>query len=122
MQEEDLIDFVHEVKERLDGIKAIVKKYGYEDVFAMAFIGGIYNYPEDSDELRFSAMTDFIVQDEEELDEVLSSCLEIYRMTEGMTANEEAELPKDVQNTSEWTSEDWMKFISKNTKNDDKSN
>lgn len=120
MQEEDFIDFLKELKDKLEGIKAIVKKYGVEDFFAMSFIGGLYNEGEEG-ELKFSAVTDFVVEDEEELDEVLSAALEIYRMTEGMTADEDAELPESMKDTKDWDSEDWMKFISKNTK-DDKSN
>lgn len=115
--QEEYFEFFSELREKIEGIKAIVKKHGMEDIFAMSFIGGIYAYGED-DSLKFQAVSDYVVEDEEELDEILSACLEIYRMTDGMTADEEASLPKDIKNTDEWTSEDWMDFIKKNTQGD----
>lgn len=112
--QDEYLDFFHEMREKIEGMKALVKKHGMEDVFAMAFIGGVYTYNEEGS-LKFQAVSDYVVEDEEELDEMLSACLEIYRMTDGMTADEEAKLPRDIKNTDEWTSEDWMDFINKNT-------
>jgi len=114
LSEEEMAQFFEEVKERIDGIKAIVKNYGVEDDFAMSYIGGLY-VGEDDESTQFAAQVDYVVAGEDELDEILSASLELYRMHIGMTANEKAALPEDLRETDDWTAEDWMSFINKNT-------
>jgi hypothetical protein len=108
-------EFFTKVKDKLEGIKALVKEYGLEEEFVMSYIGGVYRYNEEGD-IRLAAQIDFVVEDEEELDELLSAQLEMYRITFGMTADEKEALPKDLSNTENWTSEDWMNYISNNSK------
>jgi hypothetical protein len=113
--QENQKEFFTKLGEKLEAIKALVKMYEYEDEFAMAFIGGLYSENEEG-EIKFHAVSDYVVEDEEELDEMLSACLDIFRLTEGMTADQKAELPEDVKDTKNWTQDDWMRFISDNTK------
>jgi len=114
LSEEEMAQFFEEVKERIDSIKAIVKNYGVEDEFAMSYIGGLY-VGEDDESTQFAAQVDYVVSGEDELDELLSASLELYRMHIGMTADEKASVPEDLHETENWTAEDWMRFISKNT-------
>lgn len=112
--EENLEEFFEKVKNKVEGIKALVKEYGFEDSFVMSYIGGIYT-TEDGLDTRLLTQVDFVVENEEELDELLAVQVDLYRMIDGMTANEQAAMPTDLDDTSDWTSDDWMKFISKNT-------
>jgi hypothetical protein len=112
--DENLEEFFEKVKNKVEGIKALVKEYGFEDNFVMSYIGGIY-VPSGELDTRLLTQVDFVVEDEEELDELLAVQVDLYRMVDGMTANEKSAMPTDLDDTSDWTSDDWMKFISKNT-------
>lgn len=112
MSEEKLNEFFLAVRDKLDGIKGLVKLYGVEDRFTMTFIGGIYQDVETEDgSLRLAAAADFVVQDEEELDELLSAATEIYQATE----RQQEGIPEDLKDTDDWTHDDWVKFINKNS-------
>jgi len=117
LSEEEFQAFFEEVKERIDGIKSIVKKYGVEDDFAMSYIGGLYKESAEGG-FQFAAQVDYVVTDEEELDEILAASLDLYRMYVGMTADEQQAVPEDLKDTEDWSTEDWMNFIAKNTKGD----
>lgn len=116
MQEdnENLEEFFEAVADKVEGIKALVKKHGLEDVFTMAYIGGVYKVKEDGS-VRLATQVDFVVTDEEELDELLAVQVDLYRMTDGMTADQMSAMPTSLDDTEGWTDEDWMNFISKNT-------
>ncbi len=101
-------EFYEEVAEKLDGIKAIVKKYGLEDQYTQAFIGGIYTEGEDGS-TKLKTILDYVVVDEDELEEVLSVALTYYQEMEKDI------IPMDVSDTKDWTSEDWINFINDNT-------
>ena len=101
-------EFYDEVAEKINGIKAIVKKYGLEDQYTQAFIGGIYTENEDGS-TKIKTILDYVVVDEEELEEVLSIALTYYQEMEKTIT------PMDVSDTKDWTHEDWMKYINDNT-------
>lgn len=110
-------EFFEKVKDKLEGIKALVKEYGFEDEFVMSYIGGLYRY-NDMGALKLAAQIDFVVEDEDELDELLSAQLEMYRITYGMTPEEEESIPPSLKDTKEWTADDWMKYVGGKTKGD----
>ena len=58
------------------------------------------------------AMSDFYVEDEEELDELLSVGVEIYQKLEGDRVISES---RRGPNTEGWSVDDWMSYIGKNT-------
>ena len=50
---------------------------------------------------------------------MLSASLDLYRLSdEGMTADQNASVPASLDDTQDWDSDDWMRFINKNTKGD----
>ena len=108
-------EFFEEVAEKLEGIKALVQKYELEDKWVSCFIGGIYTEEEDG-ETRLKTVLDYVVADEEELDEVLSIAVSYYQQMDSPS------LPTDLRDTENWTSEDWMNFIDKNTEDDGAAN
>ena len=111
-------EFFGEIKEQLEQIKDIVVKYGFQQEFAMAYIGGLYTVQEDGSH-KFAAQVDYLIADEDELDEMLSASLDLYRLSdEGMTADQNASVPASLDDTQDWDSDDWMRFINKNTKGD----
>jgi hypothetical protein len=109
-------EFFEEVAEKLEGIKAIVKKYGLEDQWTSAFVGGVYSETIEG-EVKLKTVLDYVVVDAKELEEIVS-LLEAYyeEMDKGLT------MPTDVEDTSDWTHEDWMKFINDNTDRDGAAN
>lgn len=109
-EKQDLNNFFKEVKEKLTDIEAIVRKYGYEEDFIMAVVAGIYR-GETEGGRRLAAACDFVVENEEELDELMACGMSVYQH-EMREAQAEAEgLPEELKDTSEWTSEDWINFF-----------
>ncbi len=106
-------DLFEGVREHLEGIKALARAHGVEDRFTMTFICGVYVGKIDEESTRLAAAAEFVVTDEDELDELLGCAIDIYRATE--KSNEG--VPKDLQNTENWTSEDWLRYINKNSDN-----
>ena len=102
------------LKENLENIRLTAKQLGLEEDYAMFFIGGLYS-EEDTDEegnTPFQAMSDFYVENEDELDELLSVGVEVYRKLEG---DREISESRRGPNTEGWSADDWMSYISKNT-------
>lgn len=112
MEEDKLNELFEGVREHLQGIKALAKLHGVEDRFTMTFIGGVYlEEPSEESGTRLAAAADFVVMDEDELDELLGCAIDIYRATE----KDEEHIPREIRNTDDWTSEDWIKYINKNS-------
>lgn len=108
-------EFFEEIAEKLESLKAIVQKYDLEDRWVSCFIGGIYTNGDDN-EAKLKTVLDYVVVDEEELDEVLSIAVQYYQQMDSPS------LPTDLRDTEDWTSEDWMNFINKNTEDDGAAN
>lgn len=79
-------DCIVEIQELLLAINAVVKKYELEDEFvaclAVGFIDmkSAYRDENGDDRASMSLLSSFAVTDEEELDDLLSYCVEAYRM------------------------------------------
>lgn len=79
-------DCILEIQDMLVSINEIVKKHGLESEFlaclAVGFVDIDSSYiDEDGDErANMSLLSSFAVADEEELDDMLSYCVEAYRM------------------------------------------
>ena len=102
-------EFFEEVAEKLEGIKALVKKHGLESQWVSAFVGGVYSENE-LGETKLKTVLDYVVVDNNELDEILS-LLEAYY--EEM--NDKVSTPVDLEDTNDWTHDDWMNYINNNT-------
>jgi hypothetical protein len=102
-------EFFEDIAEKLEGIKAIVKKYGLEDQWVSAFVGGVYTMNEEG-EAKLKTVLDYVVVDEDELDEIMSLAVTYYQQMDVPSA-----LPEDLEDTKDWSSEDWINFINKNT-------
>lgn len=101
-------EFFEDIAEKLEGIKSVVKKYGLEDQWVSAFVGGVYTEGEDGS-AKLKTVLDYVVVDEEELDEIMSLAVTYYQQMD------KAELPEDLEDTKNWTAEDWINFVNKNT-------
>ena len=102
-------EFFEDVAEKLEGIKAVVKKYGLEDQWVSVFVGGVYTENEKG-EAKLKTVLDYVVVDEDELDEITSLAVSYYQQMEVPE-----ELPQDLEDTKDWTAEDWINFVNKNT-------
>jgi hypothetical protein len=82
----DQKDCIYEIQQLMEQINATVKKYNLEDVFVSCLAVGFLNsetaYVDEDGEMRCSMnlLSSIECEDEEELDEVLSYCVEAYRM------------------------------------------
>ena len=102
-------EFFEEVAEKLEGVKAIVKKYGLEDQWTSAFVGGVYSEDE-LGQAKLKTVLDYVVVDKYELEEIVSLLESYYE-----EMDESATLPLNLEDMSDWTHEDWMKYINDNT-------
>ena len=102
------------LKESLESIRLMAKELDLEDDYAMFFIGGLYSSNDTDEEgnTPFQAMSDFYVEDEAELDELLSVGVEIYQKLEGDRVMKESRRGPDTEG---WSVDDWMSYIDKNT-------
>lgn len=88
-------DCILEIQELLVAINQVVKKYDLEDEFlsvlAIGFLDMESAYTdEDGDErANMSLLSSFAVSDEDELDDLLSYCLEAYRAQQEEEKKEE---------------------------------
>ena len=79
-------DCILEIKELIVSINNIVKKFELEDEFLAAIAVGFidletrYTDEEGDERANMSLLSSFSVEDEEELDDLLSYCVEAYRM------------------------------------------
>ncbi len=78
-------DAIHEIQELILAIASIAKKYDIEDSFiacvAVGFLDMDSAYLDDDGQERanMNLLSSFSVTDEEELDDLLSYCVEAYR-------------------------------------------
>lgn len=78
-------DAIHEIQELILAIAAVAKKYDIEDSFiscvAVGFldIDSAYIDEEGQERANMNLLSSFSVTDEEELDDLLSYCVEAYR-------------------------------------------
>ncbi len=78
-------DAIHEIQELMLAIAAVAKKYDIEDSFiscvAVGFLDMDSAYLDDEGQERanMNLLSSFSVTDEEELDDLLSYCVEAYR-------------------------------------------
>jgi|TARA_R100000482_G_C5127721_1_gene149783 hypothetical protein len=81
-------DCIIEIQELMIAINTIVKKHGLEDEFiaclAIGFLDLSSQYTDEYGDERanMNLLSSFAVSDEEELDDLLSYCVEAYRMQE----------------------------------------
>tara|TARA_X000001382_G_scaffold16014_1_gene10156 strand:- start:111 stop:446 length:336 start_codon:yes stop_codon:yes gene_type:complete len=79
-------DCIIEIQELIVSINNIVKKFELEDEFLAAIAVGFidlktrYTDEEGDERANMSLLSSFSVEDEEELDDLLSYCVEAYRM------------------------------------------
>jgi hypothetical protein len=78
-------DAIHEIQELILAIAAVAKKYDIEDSFiscvAVGFLDmdSAYIDEEGQERANMNLLSSFSVTDEEELDDLLSYCVEAYR-------------------------------------------
>lgn len=78
-------DAIHEIQELILAIAAVAKKYDIEDSFiscvAIGFLDmdSAYIDEEGQERANMNLLSSFSVTDEEELDDLLSYCVEAYR-------------------------------------------
>lgn len=78
-------DAIYEIQELLLAIAAVAKKYDIEDsfiscvVFGFLDIDSIHIDDEGQERANMNLISSFAVTDEEELDDLLSYCVEAYR-------------------------------------------
>lgn len=88
-------DCILEIQELMVAINEVVKKHGLEDEFLAAIAIGFLDMEsaftdEDGDErANMSLLSSFSVSDEEELDDLLSYCVEAYRIQQEEEKKEE---------------------------------
>lgn len=110
---EELAEFFNEMKVALDDIKALALHHGYADSFVMTFVCGVYMPPlKEGEGMRLAAAAEFVVDGEEELEELLSCAEDIY------SATENTNLPHQLKDTREWTDADWVRFMTQHNKGD----
>lgn len=96
-------DCIVEIQGLLSSINSLVKKYELEDEFISCLAVGFLNLDttyidEDGEErAEMSLLSSISVDDEEELDDLLSYCVEAYRMQ-----IEEEKKEKDTSNIDYW--------------------
>lgn len=79
---------IYEIQELMLAINAIVKKYGLEDEFiaclAVGFVDMSSKFTDEYGDERanMNLLSSFAVTDEDELDDLLSYCVEAYKMQE----------------------------------------
>lgn len=79
-------DCIYELQELMVAINNVVKKYELEDEFlaclAVGFIdmNSAYRDEDGEDRANMNLLSSFAVTDEEELDDLLSYCVDAYRM------------------------------------------
>jgi len=94
-------DCIVEIQELVVAINAVVKKYDLTDEFlaciAIGFLNmdTVYEDEEGNERADMSLLSSFSVADEDELDDLLSYCLEAYRI-------EEEDSKKDPSNIDYW--------------------
>lgn len=94
-------DCILEIQELMLAINAVVKKHELEDEFiaclAIGFLDLETSYidEEGSERANMSLLSSFAVSDEDELDDMLSYCVEAYRM-------EQEEKKPDTSNIDYW--------------------
>lgn len=97
-------DCIIEIQELMIQINQVVKNHNLQDEFlsvlAVGFVDMTTSYTDDEGDERasMSLMSSFSVTDEEELDDLLSYCVEAYRM-------------EQEDRTKEPTKEEDMKYI-----------
>lgn len=94
-------DCILEIQELVVAINAVVKKYDLTDEFlaciAIGFLNmdTVYEDEEGNERADMSLLSSFSVADEDELDDLLSYCLEAYRI-------EEEDSKKDPSSIDYW--------------------
>ena len=94
-------DCIVEIQELVVAINAVVKKYDLTDEFlaciAIGFLNmdTVYEDEEGNERADMSLLSSFSVADEDELDDLLSYCLEAYRI-------EEEDSKSDPSNIDYW--------------------
>jgi len=94
-------DCIVEIQELVVAINAVVKKYDLTDEFlaciAIGFLNmdTVYEDEEGNERADMSLLSSFSVADEDELDDLLSYCLEAYRI-------EEEDSKKDPSSIDYW--------------------
>jgi hypothetical protein len=94
-------DCIVEIQELILAINAVVNKYELEDEFisclAVGFIDMKTTFQDEDgqDRANMSLLSSFAVSDEEELDDLLSYCVEAYRM-------EKEDQEPDTSNIDYW--------------------
>ena len=94
-------DCILEIQELMVAINEVVKKHGLEDEFLAAIAIGFLDMDsafidEDGDErANMSLLSSFSVSDEDELDDMLSYCVEAYRI-------QQEEEKKDTSKIDYW--------------------
>lgn len=94
-------DAIVEIQELMVAINSVVKKYDLEDEFisclAVGFLHLEDSYTDENGDERakMSLLSSFTVSDEDELDDMLSYCVEAYRM-------EREEEEPDTNNINYW--------------------
>ena len=79
-------DCILEIQELMLAISAVVKKHGLEDEFISCLAVGFldmenaFTDEDGNDRANMSLLSAFSVADEDELDDMLSYCVEAYRM------------------------------------------
>lgn len=87
-------DCIVEIQELVVAINAVVKKYDLTDEFlaciAIGFLNmdTVYKDEEGNERADMSLLSSFSVADEDELDDLLSYCLEAYRIEEEDSKND----------------------------------
>jgi hypothetical protein len=118
MEELNNQEFLNAVSKKMDELKEIVEEYGHTDNWCHTFVGGIWS-PHETEETedgedatKLQTVMDYMVQDEEELDQILTISSDYYHE---MVRSHESAIPTSLDDTSDWTDADWMKFIGDNT-------
>lgn len=93
---------IYEIQELMLAINTVVKKYGLEEEFIACLAVGfldlstMYTDEDGDDRANMNLLSSFAVSDESELDDLLSYCVEAYRM------QEEEEKKPDTRNIDYW--------------------
>ena len=88
-------DCILEIQELLVAINEVVKKHELEDEFLACLAVGfldmetLYEDEDGNERASMSLLSSFSVADEDELDDMLSYCVEAYRMQQEEEAKEE---------------------------------
>lgn len=96
-------DCIYEIQELMLAINTVVKKYDLEEEFiaclAIGFLDmeSLYTDEDGDDRANMSLLSSFAVSDEDELDDLLSYCVEAYKMQE-----EEEKKKPDTRNIDYW--------------------